>query len=113
MSSPPRTTLMRHPLVQLTLVRIREFAREPEAVLWAIFFPILLTTGLGVAFRSQPPPVLQIATTTPELAASLRTEPGLAVDLLSPPDADRALRFGKVALLAVPQPDGGGPYPYD
>ena len=104
---------MDHPLVQLTLVRIREFAREPEAVFWAIFFPILLTTGLGIAFRSQPQPILQIATTTPKLAASLRSEPGLAVDLLSPDDADRALRFGKVALLAVPLPDGGVTYRYD
>jgi hypothetical protein len=34
-----------HPLVQLTLVRIREFIREPEAIFWAIFFPILLTAG--------------------------------------------------------------------
>jgi ABC-type multidrug transport system permease subunit len=108
-----RAPLMRHPLVQLTLVRIREFAREPEAVFWAIFFPILLTTGLGIAFRSQPQPVLQIATTTPELAASLKTEPGLAVDLLSPPEADQALRFGKVALLAVPLPGGGITYRYD
>src|SRR3954471_15575914 len=109
MSKPAvrRAPLMRHPLVQLTLVRIRDFAREPEAVFWAIFFPILLTTGLGIAFRSQPQPVLQIATTTPELAASLRAEKGLAVDLLPPADADRALRFGKVALIAVPQPGVG------
>jgi len=115
MSSPAthRPSVANHPLVQLTLVRIREFAREPEAVFWAIFFPILLTTGLGVAFRSQPQPVLQIATTTPELAASLRLEPGLAVDLLPPAEADRALRFGKVALLAVPQPDGGVGYRFD
>ena len=35
-----------HPLVQLTLVRIREFTREPEAVFWAIFFPVLLTAGM-------------------------------------------------------------------
>ena len=44
-----------HPLVQLTLVRVREFVREPEAVFWAIFFPILLTAGLGVAFRAARP----------------------------------------------------------
>ena len=33
--------------MQLTLVRIREFTREPEAVFWAVFFPILLTAGAG------------------------------------------------------------------
>ena len=47
-----------HQLVQLILVRIREFWREPEAVFWAVFFPILLAAGLGLAFRSQPAQVL-------------------------------------------------------
>ena len=28
-----------HPLVQLTLLRVREFIREPEAVFWAVAFP--------------------------------------------------------------------------
>ena len=36
------------PLVQLTLVRYREFYREPEAVFWVFIFPVLLTAGLGV-----------------------------------------------------------------
>ena len=47
-------------LVQLTLVRVREFIREPEAVFWAMFFPILLTAGLGIAFRSSPADVLKV-----------------------------------------------------
>ncbi len=29
-----------HPLVQLTLCRVREFLREPEAVFWVFVFPI-------------------------------------------------------------------------
>ena len=33
------------PLVQLTLVRYREFYREPEAIFWVFVFPILLTAG--------------------------------------------------------------------
>ena len=44
-----------HPLVQLTLVRYREFFREPEAVFWVFVFPVLLTAGLGMAFRNQAP----------------------------------------------------------
>ena len=43
-----------HPLIQLTLMRFREFTREPEAIFWAFAFPILLTAGLGIAFRNQP-----------------------------------------------------------
>jgi len=37
----------RHPLFELTLARLREFTREPEAVFWVFFFPILLAFGLG------------------------------------------------------------------
>ena len=47
-----------HPLAQLTLVRVREFIREPEALFWTLLFPILLAGGLGVAFRDRPPEVL-------------------------------------------------------
>ena len=44
----------RHPaLVELTLARLREFVREPEAVFWVFVFPILMTCALGVAFRSR------------------------------------------------------------
>ena len=48
-----------HPLVQLTLTRIREFTREPEAVFWAVFFPILLAAGLGIAFAGRPASVAE------------------------------------------------------
>ena len=44
---PSRRKLADHPLVQLTLVRFREFMREPEAVFWVFIFPILLAAGLG------------------------------------------------------------------
>jgi ABC-2 type transport system permease protein len=42
------------PIVQLTLARLREFIREPEAVFWVFGFPILMTVLLGVAFRERP-----------------------------------------------------------
>ena len=35
-----------HPLWQLTLVRFREFLREPEALFWVFGFPLLLAAGL-------------------------------------------------------------------
>ena len=37
----------RHPLIELTLMRFREFVREPEALFWVFVFPILLAAGLG------------------------------------------------------------------
>jgi ABC-2 type transport system permease protein len=102
-----------HPLVQLTLVRFREFVREPEALFWVFVFPILLAAGLGLAFRNRPPDVLKIAATSPELAASLRQEKLLDVQQLSSVGAQEALRTGKVALLAAPGAAGTVVYRYD
>src|SRR5262245_1333181 len=90
-----------HPLKELTLVRIREFLREPEAVFWTVLFPILITTGLGFAFRSRPEAVLKVAA-APPIAATLRAEPGLDVRELPADEAREALRRGQVALAAEP-----------
>jgi ABC-2 type transport system permease protein len=111
---PPRPdTLADHPLVQLTLVRFREFLREPEAVFWVFVFPILLAAGLGIAFRNRPPDVLKIGTVTPEISQALRREKLLDVEQFSQPAADQALRQGKVVMLAVPGVDGAIVYRYD
>src|SRR5512134_2928809 len=94
------------PLVQLTLVRVREFVREPEAVFWAVFFPVLLATGLGVAFRGGSIEVLTVVTSSPDVAASLRRDPGLAVQVLEPARAADALRVGQATLFAEQGPNG-------
>ena len=88
-----------HPLWQLTLVRFREFIREPEALFWVFIFPVILAAGLGVAFRNRPPEVLQIVTVNEQLAASLRQEKLLGVRQMSPAAAEQELRTGKAALL--------------
>ena len=102
-----------HPLAQLTLVRFREFWREPEAIFWVFVFPILLAAGLGLAFRNRPPEAIGIAAVTPELARSLRQEKLLEVEQLSAAAAEEALRTGKVALLAAPAAGGAVVYRYD
>lgn len=112
-SGATRTSLLQHPLAQLTLVRVREFVREPEAVFWTMFFPILLTAGLGIAFRSAPTEVLKIVTTSPELATELRAEPSLDVQLLDANESKLALQSGRVALVAESGPDGAVVYHYD
>ena len=102
-----------HALTQLTFVRIREFIREPEALFWSLAFPIVLATGLGIAFRNRPPEVLKVAASTQELAGSLRREPLLDVRQLSPEASDHALRVGDVALVAEPGAGGTVTYRYD
>ena len=75
-------------LVQLTLVRFREFIRQPEAVFWTFVFPILLAVGLGLAFRSKAPDRVKVGvvTTQPDAAriiASLKRDSSLIVEELT------------------------------
>lgn len=102
-----------HPLLELTRVRYREIAREPEALFWAFVFPLLMAAGLGVAFRNQPPAVLKVAVVTADLAQSVKREALLEVQELPAAAAAEALRTGKVALLAEPGAGGGVVYRYD
>ncbi len=47
------------PLVQLYLVRLRDFYRQPARVFWVYGFPTMLAIALGFAFKSRPPaPIL-------------------------------------------------------
>ncbi len=100
-------------LVQLTLVRFREFWREPEAIFWVFVFPILLAAGLGIAFKNRPPDSVQVGAATPELARALRVEKSLSVAVLDEAAANQALRTGRIVLLALPGAAGSVVYRYD
>src|SRR3954470_3151744 len=96
-----------HPLVQLTLVRYREFIREPEAVFWVFVFPVLLTAGLGIAFRQQglprtPVVVVDDGARARQVVRALEQSPVLTVRALSDSAAIQSLRTGKAALAVVP-----------
>ena len=99
-------------LIQLTLLRFREFVREPEALFWGLVFPILLAGGLGVAFRNQPAETVRVAAVSSSIASALRQEPQLIVEELSAPEAESALRTGRVTLIAAPS-DRGVAYRFD
>ena len=47
--------LRRSALAQLTMTRILETLREPGTMFWVFGFPILLSVGLGLAFRNHTP----------------------------------------------------------
>jgi ABC-type multidrug transport system permease subunit len=111
----PETTRVRHPLVELTLARVRELFREPEAIFWVFVFPILLAAILGLAFRSRPPEALPVAVVEGPAAenrlAALRAEPSLKPELLREPEARAALARGRVVLLVTAEDPPG--YTYD
>jgi ABC-type multidrug transport system permease subunit len=96
-----------HPLVELTLARVREFLREPEVIFWVFVFPILLVFALGIAFRNTGPEKIRVAVERSEtnaqassgLADALARSSDIEVLQLSTAEATQALRSGKVALV--------------
>ena len=95
-----------HPFIELVLARLREFAREPEAVFWAFIFPILMSVTMALAFpRGGTKPAL-VGIEPGEGAAALRQalsrEPGVVVRDVPAGGEARALREGEVHLLVVP-----------
>src|SRR5687768_13955105 len=103
------------PLFELTLARIRELIREPEAIFWVFVFPILLTAILGLAFRSRPPDALPVAVVDgPQATARLQAlaqAPELKPVTMAEAEARHALARGRVVLVVSP---GDPPvYAYD
>jgi ABC-type polysaccharide/polyol phosphate export permease len=96
------------PLIELTLARLREFVREPEALFWVFVFPILMACALGIAFRARgdDPVVVGVATTAgsgPLIDALLRA-PGITVRRLDAAHAALALQRAEVQVVMDPGP---------
>src|SRR5678809_1190616 len=101
----PETTAQPHPLVELTLTRMREFLREKEAVFWVFVFPVLMTFALGIAFRNTAPDKTVVAiegsavdSRVNEIARVLSAAPEINATVLSASEAAQALRSGKVSI---------------
>ncbi len=91
-------------LAELVKVRLREFWREKGTLFWVFGFPLLMTMGLGLAFRSRPPERPRIAVVAPPengLAAALLTSSRL-VAVSAPADvAQRDLARAKADLVVT------------
>jgi ABC-2 type transport system permease protein len=94
----------------LCLVRFLEFIRESEVVFWSFVFPIILSVGLGLAFRNRPveiSPVAVVAGPSSEATlARLAGSPLLKLLTLSSDEAAGALRMGRVDLVVEGGTDG-------
>jgi ABC-2 type transport system permease protein len=94
-----------HPLVELTIARLREFVREPEAIFWAVVFPIVMSLTLAVAFPARGSQPVRVGVAQgPNADAVRRTlgaAPGIVVRDVGA-DEERAIREGEVNLVVVP-----------
>src|SRR5688572_27811852 len=93
---------------ELTLWRVREFLREPEAVFWVFAFPVLLAFALGIAFKNRGPEPVRVGVVEgPEAArtvATLERDSAIVAVVLDEGEAANQLRTGRVALVVVPGP---------
>ena len=94
-----------HPLFQLTLARLREFYREPEAIFWVFGFPIVLAFALGIAFRNRGPGELNVGVLRfpgdSAIVATLAATPGLRATVLDSAEARQRLRTGREGWISV------------
>jgi ABC-2 type transport system permease protein len=95
-----------HPLIELTLMRLREFVREPEAVFWVVVFPIVLAAALGIAFRTQGGDAVHVGVVagpgSDAVVSALSASKGITVTTVARERADRALRDGDVQVVVLP-----------
>ncbi len=95
------------PILELTRIRLLAFFREPGAVFWVFVFPVLMGLALGFAFREKAPERIPVGVRAGALPApmmdSISKDPDLAVrEFADEAEAQRALTFGKIALLVEP-----------
>lgn len=113
--SPPARPISRpRPVVQLTLMRLREMTREPGALFWTFGFPVLISVALGIAFRVRGPEAV-VAGTLPGVATEYvqaLEKSGIQVRRLDEDSSKAALRSGQVAVLLVPPAQPGAPLTY-
>ena len=95
-----------HPLVELTLARLREIFREPEALFWAFIFPILMSVAMAVAFPSSTSTPVAVGVRDGDgaetLRAALAASKTVTPRVVAAGGEEAALRDGDVDIVVVP-----------
>ena len=104
----------------LLMARLLELKREPEVIFWVFGFPLLLATGLGIAFRNKPADVTPVAIVAGPGADNavtlLQGSPrgsSIRAAVVAEPEALQGFRLGKYDLVVVPDGKGSFQYRYD
>src|SRR3954454_17674404 len=97
---------VRPAIVELTVIRTKEFLRETEAVFWVFGFPIILALALGFAFRDKAPDRVPVAVLDQSQLPALSKSKTLIPKVMTEAEAAEALRPGKVSLVVQNTPAG-------
>ncbi len=109
----------------LLWVRLLELKREPEIVFWVFGFPLLLSLGLGIAFRNKPADKTSVAViaganaertlsqlSSPQLSSNDKRSPIHAV-IMERDAALKAFHYGKFDAVVEPKADSSYEFYYD
>ncbi len=92
-----------HPIFAISVARLREFIRRPEAVFWVYFFPVLMVVILGIAFRNKPVESFDVDVIQGPLAESvvenLKSDPRIKPKVVSEEESIDRLRTSKTNLM--------------
>jgi ABC-2 type transport system permease protein len=117
---PPKRNGRWSGYLHLLMARMLELQREPEVVFWVFVFPLLLATGLGIAFRNKPGDASSVAIVAgagaQEAEALLQRSPrheAFKIDVKEGDAARKDFRLGKYDLVIEPDGAGGVRYHYD
>ena len=94
------------------MARIMEFLRQPDAVFWSYFFPVLMVLALGLAFntRQEPPVLVDIVDSQlhEKLNEAFKANPRIQLKNASIEQATLRLRTGRTDLLIEKATEGSG-----
>ena len=94
------------PVVELTLARLREFVREPEALFWTFLFPIIMSVAMAFAFPASGAQTVRVGIApgpgSDALRQALSSARDVVVKEVPADDQLRALRNGEVHLIVEP-----------
>jgi len=104
----------------LLWVRLLELKREPEIIFWVFGFPLLLSLGLGIAFRNKPADQNPIAVIDAQNAGDIvsrlqtsRESSSLRAIVAEREAALKGFRLGKYDAVVEEKPDGTYCFYYD
>jgi ABC-type multidrug transport system permease subunit len=90
---------MNNPFINLFIIQLRRFYREPEVIFWVIFFPIVMSWILGVAFSGKTVKTATIAVVNGSSQIDLtKLTPSFRILNVTEVKAETMLKRGSISL---------------